>query len=40
MAAIVLDGNRIAAEIRAEVATEVKSLTAAGMRPGGWLSSW
>lgn len=34
MAAIVLDGNRIAAEIRAEVATQVKSLTAAGMRPG------
>lgn len=34
MAAIILDGNRIAAEIRAEVAAEVKSLTAAGMRPG------
>ena len=34
MAAIILDGNRIAAEIRAEVATEVKTLTAAGMRPG------
>jgi methylenetetrahydrofolate dehydrogenase (NADP+)/methenyltetrahydrofolate cyclohydrolase len=34
MAAIVLDGNRIAGEIRAEVASEVKTLTAAGMRPG------
>jgi methylenetetrahydrofolate dehydrogenase (NADP+)/methenyltetrahydrofolate cyclohydrolase len=34
MAAIVLDGNRIASEIRAEVASEVKTLTAAGMRPG------
>ncbi len=34
MAAIVLDGNKIAAEIRAEVASEVKSLTAAGIRPG------
>jgi methylenetetrahydrofolate dehydrogenase (NADP+) / methenyltetrahydrofolate cyclohydrolase len=34
MSAIVLDGNRIAAEIRAEVATEVKTLAAAGVRPG------
>jgi methylenetetrahydrofolate dehydrogenase (NADP+)/methenyltetrahydrofolate cyclohydrolase len=34
MAAIVLDGNRIGSEIRAEVASEVKTLTAAGMRPG------
>jgi methylenetetrahydrofolate dehydrogenase (NADP+) / methenyltetrahydrofolate cyclohydrolase len=34
MAAIILDGNKIAGEIRAEVASEVKSLTAAGMRPG------
>src|SRR6202171_2475650 len=34
MAAIVLDGNRIASEIRAEVASEVKTMTAAGMRPG------
>jgi methylenetetrahydrofolate dehydrogenase (NADP+) / methenyltetrahydrofolate cyclohydrolase len=34
MAAIVLDGNRIASEIRAEVASEVKTLTPAGMRPG------
>src|SRR6478609_6889626 len=34
MSAIVLDGNKIGAEIRAEVASEVKSLSAAGMRPG------
>src|SRR5204863_2693018 len=34
MSAIVLDGNKIGAEIRAEVASEVKTLTAAGMRPG------
>ncbi len=32
--AIVLDGNRIAGEIRAEVASEVKSSANAGMRPG------
>ena len=30
----VLDGIKIAAEIKAEVAEEVKSLTAAGIRPG------
>jgi methylenetetrahydrofolate dehydrogenase (NADP+)/methenyltetrahydrofolate cyclohydrolase len=29
-----LDGNKIASEIRAEVASEVKTMTAAGMRPG------
>ena len=34
MAAIILDGNKIASEIRAEVASEVKTMTAAGMRPG------
>src|ERR1700690_2625698 len=34
MAATILDGNKIAAEIRAEVASEVKELTAAGLRPG------
>ena len=34
MAATILDGNKIAAEIRAEVAVEVKALTAAGLRPG------
>src|SRR5438874_12126726 len=34
MSAIVLDGNKIGAEIRAEVTSEVKTLTAAGLRPG------
>ena len=34
MAAVVLDGNKIASEIRAEVASEVKTMTAAGVRPG------
>src|SRR5215831_18021403 len=34
MAAIILDGNKIAAQIRAEVAEDVKKLTAAGKRPG------
>ena len=34
MAATILDGTRIAAEIRKEVAAEVKTLSAAGMRPG------
>jgi methylenetetrahydrofolate dehydrogenase (NADP+) / methenyltetrahydrofolate cyclohydrolase len=34
MAATILDGKKIASEIRAEVAAEVKTLTAAGMRPG------
>src|SRR5438067_5939262 len=34
MAARILDGNKIASEIRAEIAREVNSLTAAGMRPG------
>jgi len=34
MAAMILDGNKIAGEIRTEVAAEVKSLAAAGMRPG------
>ena len=34
MAATVLDGNKIASEIRAEVASEVKTMAAAGMRPG------
>jgi methylenetetrahydrofolate dehydrogenase (NADP+)/methenyltetrahydrofolate cyclohydrolase len=34
MAAIILDGNRIAREIRAEIASDVKAMTAAGMRPG------
>jgi len=34
MTASILDGNKIAGEIRAEVAAEAKSLTEAGMRPG------
>jgi methylenetetrahydrofolate dehydrogenase (NADP+)/methenyltetrahydrofolate cyclohydrolase len=34
MAATILDGNKIAAEIRAEVAAEVKEMTAAGLHPG------
>src|SRR5215467_12408159 len=34
MAAIILDGNKIAAQIRADVAEDVKKLTAAGKRPG------
>ncbi len=34
MSAIILDGNKIAAEIRAEVTVEVRELSAAGLRPG------
>jgi methylenetetrahydrofolate dehydrogenase (NADP+) / methenyltetrahydrofolate cyclohydrolase len=34
MAASILDGNKIASDIRGEVAAEAKALTAAGMRPG------
>jgi methylenetetrahydrofolate dehydrogenase (NADP+) / methenyltetrahydrofolate cyclohydrolase len=34
MPATILDGNKIAAEIRAEVAAEAKTLSDAGMRPG------
>jgi methylenetetrahydrofolate dehydrogenase (NADP+)/methenyltetrahydrofolate cyclohydrolase len=34
MAATILDGNRIANEIRAEVAADVRTLSAAGVRPG------
>jgi methylenetetrahydrofolate dehydrogenase (NADP+)/methenyltetrahydrofolate cyclohydrolase len=34
MSAIILDGNKIATDIRAEVAAEVKALSASGMRPG------
>jgi methylenetetrahydrofolate dehydrogenase (NADP+)/methenyltetrahydrofolate cyclohydrolase len=34
MSATILDGNKLAAEIRAEVADEVKALSSAGMRPG------
>src|SRR5258706_4021604 len=34
LAARILDGTKIAAEIRAEVAAEVKALAASGVRPG------
>ena len=34
MPATILDGNKIAAEIRNEAAAEVKALSGAGMRPG------
>jgi methylenetetrahydrofolate dehydrogenase (NADP+) / methenyltetrahydrofolate cyclohydrolase len=34
MAASILDGNKIAGEIRAEVASEVKAMAASGIRPG------
>jgi len=34
MPATILDGTKIASEIRAEVAAEVKSLASAGLRPG------
>src|SRR5947208_10385632 len=34
MTATILDGTRIAASIKAEVATEVRELAAAGLRPG------
>jgi methylenetetrahydrofolate dehydrogenase (NADP+)/methenyltetrahydrofolate cyclohydrolase len=34
MSAMVLDGTRIAAQIKSEVAEQVKELTAAGLRPG------
>jgi methylenetetrahydrofolate dehydrogenase (NADP+)/methenyltetrahydrofolate cyclohydrolase len=34
MAAIILDGSKIAAQIRAGVADEVRQLTAEGLRPG------
>ncbi len=34
MSATILDGNKIAGDIRAELMGEVKSMTAAGLRPG------
>jgi methylenetetrahydrofolate dehydrogenase (NADP+) / methenyltetrahydrofolate cyclohydrolase len=34
MSARILDGNRIASEIRQEVSAEAKALTASGLRPG------
>ena len=39
MPAMILDGTKIAADIRAEVASEVKTMAAAGVRPG-WRSCW
>src|SRR5215469_11716387 len=34
MSALILDGTRIAQEIRREVAAEVRAMAAAGVRPG------
>ena len=34
MAATILDGNKISAQIRAELASEVRTMTDAGIRPG------
>jgi len=34
MTARILDGSRMAAEIRAEVSAEVKAMAASGVRPG------
>lgn len=34
MAATILDGNKIAAQIRAEIAAEVKAMAGSGVRPG------
>ena len=34
MSAIILDGIKIANQIKAEVAEEVRELSAAGLRPG------
>jgi len=34
MPATILDGNKVAAEIRSEAAAEVKAMAAAGLRPG------
>ena len=34
MSALMLDGNKIASDIRAELSGEVQSMTAAGLRPG------
>jgi methylenetetrahydrofolate dehydrogenase (NADP+) / methenyltetrahydrofolate cyclohydrolase len=34
MSALILDGNRLAQEIRSEAAAEVKAMAAAGVRPG------
>src|SRR5579872_7247757 len=34
MSALILDGSKIAQEIRSEAAAEVKAMAAAGVRPG------
>src|SRR5450432_4818500 len=34
MSALILDGTKIASQIRAELAGEVMAMTASGMRPG------
>src|SRR5579863_7680138 len=34
MSALILDGTKIAQEIRGEVAAEIKAMAAAGLRPG------
>jgi len=34
MAATILDGNKISAQIKAEVAEEAQKLATAGIRPG------
>ena len=34
MPARILDGNKIASEIKAEVAAEIQALASAGLRPG------
>ena len=34
MSAIILDGSKIASDIRGEVAAEVKAMSSAGVRPG------
>jgi len=34
MSALILDGTKIAQDIRAEVAAEVRTMSAAGVRPG------
>jgi 5,10-methylene-tetrahydrofolate dehydrogenase/methenyl tetrahydrofolate cyclohydrolase len=39
MSALILDGTKIAQDIRAEVAAEVRTMSAAGVRPG-WPWFW
>jgi len=40
MSAIILDGTKIAAQIKSEVGEEVKELTAAGFVPAWQWCSW